>query len=89
MLPTIMALIINNGVAAHNISYVLKMGAVMIIMSTLGFCSSMTCQYYAARTSQGFGTTLRNTIFEHISSLSYIEIDKFGTPSLKTELLMM
>lgn len=82
LLPTIMALIINNGVDTHNISYVFKYGGLMLIMSLLGFCSSMVCQYYAARTSQGFGTTLRNTIFKHISSLSYAEIDKFGTPSL-------
>jgi ATP-binding cassette subfamily B protein len=54
----------------------------MLIMAVLGFCSSMICQYYAARASQGFGTSLRNTIFKHISSLSYAEIDKFGTPSL-------
>ncbi|MFL0268740.1 ABC transporter ATP-binding protein [Candidatus Clostridium radicumherbarum] len=82
LLPTIMALIINNGVDKQNITYVLKMGMIMLLMSILGFCSSLICQYYAARTSQGFGTTLRNTIFRHISSLSYTEIDSFGTASL-------
>lgn len=82
ILPTIMALIINNGVATHNSAYVLKMGGLMLLMSIMGFGSSMICQYYAARTSQGFGTTLRNVLFKHISSLSYAEIDQFGTPSL-------
>ncbi|RCX09073.1 ATP-binding cassette subfamily B protein [Anaerobacterium chartisolvens] len=82
LLPTVMALIINYGVAMRDISYVLKMGAVMVVMSILGFGSSMICQYYAARTSQGFGTSLRDAIFKHILSLSYSEIDKFGAPSL-------
>lgn len=82
LLPTIMAIIINKGVSTHNTAYVLKMGGVMVLMAVLGFCSSMTCQYFAARASQGFGTDLRNAIFEHISSLSYVEIDEFGTPSL-------
>lgn len=82
LLPTIMVLIINNGVDKHNINYVLKMGGVMLLMAILGFCSSLICQYYAARASQGFGTTLRNTIFKHISSLSYAEIDTLGTSSL-------
>ena len=82
LLPTIMALIIKNGVDKHNIDYVLKMGGVMLLMAILGFCSSMICQYYAARASQGFGTTLRNTIFKHISSLSYAEIDTLGASSL-------
>ncbi len=82
LMPTIMALIINNGVIRRDVDYVIKMGGLMVLMAVLGFGSSVVCQYYAARASQGFGTTLRNKIFDHISSLSYAEIDKFGTPSL-------
>lgn len=82
LLPTVMALIINYGVNERDTAYVLRMGGLMLLMAVLGFCSSLVCQYYAARASQGFGTTLRNTIFKHISSLSYTEIDQFGTPSL-------
>lgn len=82
LLPTIMALIVNNGVEKHNMPYVLHMGVIMIVMSLLGFMSSMVCQYFAARASQGFGTTLRDTLFKHISSLSYTELDRLGTPSL-------
>ncbi len=82
LLPTMMAFVINQGVAKHDITYVFKMGGAMLLMAGLGFGSSMICQYYAARTSQGFGTTLRNTIFQHIASLSYSEIDQFGTASL-------
>ncbi len=82
LLPTIMALVINNGVATKDTSYVLKMGTLMIFMAILGFGSSLVCQYFAARASQGFGTTLRNTLFQHISSLSYTELDNLGTPSL-------
>jgi len=54
----------------------------MLCMSVLGFISSLVCQYFAARASQGFGTNLRNTLFQHISSLSYRELDSLGTPSL-------
>jgi len=82
LLPTIMALIINNGVSTKNKEYVLKMGGIMLLMAIFGFCCSMVCQYFAARASQGFGTILRNNLFKHISSLSYSEIDKLGTPSL-------
>lgn len=82
IMPTIMALIINNGVIRNDLDYIIRIGGLMVLMAVLGFGSSVICQYYAARASQGFGTTLRNKIFEHISSLSYAEIDKFGTPSL-------
>lgn len=82
LLPTIVALIVNHGIGRNDIGYVWKMGGLMVVMSILGFGSSLICQYYAARASQGFGTTLRNTLFRHVSTLSYAEIDRFGTPSL-------
>ncbi|WP_422657760.1 ABC transporter ATP-binding protein [Paenibacillus sp. EC2-1] len=82
LLPTIVALIINNGVGNHDSTYVYRMGGLMLMMSLLGFACSMVCQYYAARASQGFGTTLRNKLFKHITSLSYTELDTFGTPTL-------
>lgn len=82
LLPTIVALIVNHGIGNRDTSYVLKMGGLMVAMSLLGFASSLICQYYAARASQGFGTTLRNRLFKHVSSLSYAELDQFGTPSL-------
>ncbi|WP_340009711.1 ABC transporter ATP-binding protein [Paenibacillus sp. FSL K6-0276] len=82
ILPTIVALIINNGVGNHDSAYIYRMGGLMVMMSLLGFGCSMVCQYYAARASQGFGTTLRNKMFKHITSLSYAELDTFGTPTL-------
>ncbi|WP_410771610.1 ABC transporter ATP-binding protein [Fontibacillus sp. BL9] len=82
LLPTLVALIVNHGIGNGDISYVMKMGGLMVVMSLLGFGSSLICQHYAARASQGFGTTLRNVMFKHVSSLSYAELDRFGTPSL-------
>ncbi|WP_438491897.1 ABC transporter ATP-binding protein [Paenibacillus sp. IHBB 3054] len=82
LLPTIVALIVNNGIGGQDSAYVYRMGGLMLLMSLLGFGCSMVCQYYAARASQGFGTSLRNKMFKHISSLSYAELDTFGTPSL-------
>lgn len=82
LLPTIVALIINHGIAEKNSDYVLKMGSLMLIMTVLGFGCAMICQYYAARASQGFGTSLRNALFKHIFTFSHKEMDQFGTSSL-------
>ena len=82
ILPTIMALVINNGVMKHDTNYVIKMGIIMIGMACLGYCSSLVCQYLASKASQGVGTELRNELFIHMSSLSYAEIDDIGTSSL-------
>ncbi|WP_202903347.1 ABC transporter ATP-binding protein [Gorillibacterium massiliense] len=86
LLPTVVALIINNGVARHDSSYVLRMGGVMLAMTVCGYLSSLVCQYYAARASQGFGTLLRNSLFRRISSFSYAELDRLGTSTLTNRL---
>lgn len=82
ILPTIMALIINNGVATKDSNYILKMGGLMIIMAILGYLSASVCQYMGSNASQGVGTNLRDSLVEHILGLSYSEIDAFGTNSL-------
>lgn len=82
MLPTIMALVINHGVAQRDSKYVLMMGGLMFLMSVLGFGSSMICQFYASRASQGFGTLLRNAMFGHILKLSHSELNSYGASSL-------
>lgn len=87
LLPTVMALIINNGVLTSDKSYIIKMGIIMIVMTVLGFCCSVVCQRYAAYASQGYGTTLRQTLFEHISSLSYKDIESFGASSLTNRII--
>jgi ATP-binding cassette, subfamily B, multidrug efflux pump len=86
LLPTVMALVVNNGVAKGDGAYVVRMGLAMLGMSVLGFCCSLVCQYNAARASQGFGTDLRAALFARISSFSYAELDAFGTQTLTTRL---
>lgn len=82
LLPTIMALIINQGVDRHEAGYVLKMGGLMVVMALCGYGSALICQYFAARASQGFGTDLRNVVFKRILFFSYSQSDLFGAPTL-------
>ncbi len=87
IVPLVMASIIDVGVRNGDRDYVLQMGGVMVLLSAIGLCSTLVCQYFAAKASQGFGTVLRNKLFSHIiSGLSHKEIDKIGTPSLITRM---
>lgn len=81
-LPLLMAQVIDNGVAEGDTGYIYKMGGVMLGIVTVGLLCALVCQYVASVTSQGFGTGLRNAVFQKISSFSHAELDKFGTPSL-------
>lgn len=82
LLPTVMAQIINVGVANRDFGYVLRMGGVMVVMTLLGYGCAFICQRLAARASQGFGTTLRNAVFERVLAFSYTQVDQFGAPTL-------
>lgn len=82
--PLIMAKIIDVGVKSGDITYVLKMGWLMVVLGAVGLACALTCQYFGSVASQGVGTKLRNELFKHINTFSHAEIDRFGTPSLIT-----
>lgn len=82
VLPTIMAFMINEGVLRQDENIVLTYGILMILMVFIGFGFSMICQYQAALASQGFGTNMRNLLFEKVMSFSYEDIDRFGASTL-------
>lgn len=87
IVPIIMARIIDVGIQNKDISYVIKMGSLLLLIGIIGLGSSLVCQKYASIASQGFGTTVRNELFSHINTFSYKEIDFFGTPSLITRMI--
>lgn len=86
LLPTMMAFVIDYGVMKQDMQVVLTLTSLMLVMVLIGFGFSITCQYLAALASQGFGTTLRNTVFQHIMNFSYEDLDQFGTSSLTNRL---
>lgn len=84
--PIVMAKIIDVGVRNNDISYILKMGSVLILLGASGLAFALICQYYASIASQGVGTSIRSALFKHINNFSHSEIDKIGTPTLITRL---
>ncbi len=46
----------------------------------------MTAQYFAAKAATGFATSLRHSLFSHIQSLSFTEMDKLGTAAMITRM---
>lgn len=87
MVPLVMAKIIDIGVKSKDTIYIFKIGGLIIILGIVGLLSALICQYFAAKASQGFGTTIRNKLFHHINSLSHSEIDNIGTSSLITRII--
>lgn len=84
--PTIMARIIDIGVANRDLDYVLKMGAVMLLVTLLGATFASIRSIIASITSQNFGAELRFDLFKKIQKLSFQKINEFDRASLITRL---
>jgi len=82
IVPVVMAKIIDNGIGNNDMSYIIRMGGVMVILGICGLAFALICQYFASQCAYGFGTDLRKALYEHINELSYSSIDKLGTSTL-------
>jgi ATP-binding cassette subfamily B protein len=83
-LPTLMADIVNLGVAKGNVTYIFHTGAIMLAVAVGGITCALVSSYTAARVALGFSRALRLRIFTRVESYSFNEFDKIGTASLIT-----
>jgi ATP-binding cassette subfamily B protein len=84
--PTIMAKIVDNGVAGRNMSYVLTKGGLMLGITIFGAFAAISRNIISNNVSQRFGAELRSDLFRKIQSFSFDNINKFETGSLVTRL---
>ena len=84
MLPSLLAQMINSGVADSSRSTVLILAAVMAGVTLLACIVNFLSVKIASRISTDFSATLRGQVFEKVQSFSAAELDKFGTASLVT-----
>ncbi len=84
--PLVMADIVNVGIAAHDLRYILVRCALLLALAAIGLTCSLTAQYFSAKAAVGFATSLRHTLFAHIQSLGFTEMDTMGTSTLITRM---
>lgn len=84
--PLVMAAIVDTGIKNADSAYILRMGAILILLGVVGLTCSITAQYFAAKASVEFGKGVRRDLFAHINALSYTELDTAGTSTLITRM---
>lgn len=84
--PLVMAAIVDTGIKNADNAYILRMGAILILLGVVGLTCSITAQYFAAKASVEFGKGVRRDLFAHINALSYTELDTAGTSTLITRM---
>ncbi len=84
MLPSLLAQMINDGVAHSANGSILTLAAVMAGITALACTVSFLSVRIASRISTDFSARLREEVFTKVQSFSAAELDRFGTASLVT-----
>jgi ATP-binding cassette subfamily B multidrug efflux pump len=83
-LPTLNADVIDQGVAAGDTAYILRVGALMLVITLLQIACAVTAVYFGAKAAMGMGRDLREAVFTRVGEFSEQEVTRFGAPSLIT-----
>jgi ABC-type multidrug transport system, ATPase and permease components len=82
--PTLTAEIVNNGVMKGNVPYIIKIGAVMLLISALTGAVTVWSNRLAADLSAGLARDIREAVFVKVQSFSINDFNKIGTASMIT-----
>ncbi|MCR5608074.1 MAG: ABC transporter ATP-binding protein/permease [Lachnospiraceae bacterium] len=86
MVPLVIAAIIDVGISGGDKSYIMKMCAILVAFAAVGLVFSLTAQFFAAKAATGYATTLRHEMFKKIQSMTFSQIDLYGTDTLITRM---
>ncbi len=86
MLPKLMSMIINNGVANRDSGYIIRIGLCMVAVAAVMAVSGIGGAYFSAKASICFTSDLRKDLFAKVQQFSFKNIDRFSTGSLVTRL---
>ncbi|MBE6598256.1 MAG: ABC transporter ATP-binding protein [Ruminococcaceae bacterium] len=84
--PLVVAAIIDRGIAARDTGYIVRMALVLLALGIIGLVCSITAQFFAAKAAVGTSCRLRRSLFAHIQTLSFSDLDAEGTSTLITRL---
>lgn len=85
-IPKIMANIVDIGIANKDTGYIVKMGALMILMALISLFFGALAARFSSVAGTGFAKGLRKSLFHKIQDFSFENMDKFNTASLVTRL---
>lgn len=84
--PLVVAQIIDQGIGNSDQGMIVKMCLLLAALAVVGLTCSITAQFFAAKAAVGCATGMRHSLFSHIESLSFSEMDTIGTSTLITRM---
>lgn len=84
LLPTLMGNIVDNGVVKGDISYIWKIGGVMLGVSIVTVFVAIMASYFSSKVAMSHGRDIRYDVFSHVQEFSLEEMNEIGSASLMT-----
>ena len=84
--PKLMSSIVDDGVLAGNLPHIMTTGLIMLLVALIGWVGGAGCTLYSSKAAVGYGTDLRQELFDHIQTFSFRNLDTFQEGSLITRL---
>lgn len=84
--PKLMSSIVDDGVLAGNLPHIVTIGLIMLLVALIGWVGGAGCTLYSSKAAVGYGTDLRQELFDHIQTFSFRNLDTFQEGSLITRL---
>lgn len=86
LIPYLVGILIDRGIMRGNMSYISKMGLVLLAITIISLVLGASASYVSAHAAAGFAANLRKDMFNHIQEYAFPNIDKFSSASLVTRL---
>ncbi len=83
-LPGLNADIIDKGVVAGDTGYIVRTGAVMLVVTLVQIVCAVVAVYFGARTAMALGRDLRAAVFNKVQTFAAREVAQFGASTLIT-----
>ncbi|WP_128100557.1 ABC transporter ATP-binding protein [Paenibacillus sp. DCT19] len=84
--PKLMSSIVDDGVLAGDLSHIIRTGLFMLLFALIGWVGGAGCTLFSSKAAVGYGTDLRQELFDHIQTFSFRNLDTFREGSLITRL---
>ncbi len=86
LIPLLMASLIDNGINAGSMNYVVKMGVVLLVCAIVSMFFGVAAGQSCSVASAGFAANIRKDMYYNVQNFAFSNIDKFSTASIVTRL---
>ena len=86
VIPLIIANLIDYGIKAGDMGYVLRSGGILVLMALISLFCGATSARFGAYSAAGFAKNIRKDMYDTVQNFSFENIDKFSTSSIVTRL---